>query len=68
VLLADAVMFAAGASHIELGDGDRMLSNPYFPADTAITQTDELRHKLRSYGSYRRTSPASRSTSPAILC
>ena len=29
VLLADAVMFSAGASHIELGD--HMLDNPYFP-------------------------------------
>jgi hypothetical protein len=29
VLLADAAMFSAGASHIELGD--HMLDNPYFP-------------------------------------
>jgi dextranase len=49
VLLADAVIFASGASHIELGDGDRMLSNPYFPADTAITPTGALRKQLRSY-------------------
>ncbi len=49
VLLADAVIFSAGASHLELGDGDRMLSHPYFPADTAITPTPELLAKLRNY-------------------
>jgi len=49
VLLADAVIFSAGASHLELGDGDRMLSHPYFPADTAITPTPELLAQLRNY-------------------
>lgn len=49
VLLADAAMFAAGASHMELGDGDRMLSGPYFPADTAITQPPALRRQLGRY-------------------
>jgi dextranase len=49
VLLADAVMFASGASHIELGDGGRMLSHPYFVADTVITLTDDVRAKLRRY-------------------
>lgn len=49
VLLADAVMFSSGASHLELGDGYRMLSHPYFPADTAITPTPELLAKLRNY-------------------
>ena len=33
VLLADATIFAAGAGHIELGDGSRMLSSEYFPAE-----------------------------------
>ena len=49
VLLADAVIFSSGASHIELGDGSRMLSNPYFPADTGITVSEGLRQQLRSY-------------------
>lgn len=49
VLLADAVMFSVGASHLELGDGDRMLSSEYFPADTAITPSPDLRNKLKSY-------------------
>ena len=49
VLLADATMFAAGAAHIELGDGDRMLSGPYFPADTAITMPSPLRKQLGRY-------------------
>jgi dextranase len=49
VLLADAVMFASGAAHIELGDGDRMLSHPYFPADAAIIPSSDLRDRLRCY-------------------
>jgi dextranase len=49
VLLADAVIFSSGAAHIELGDGDRMLSRPYFPDDTAITISYELRRQLLSY-------------------
>ena len=49
VLLEDAVIFSAGASHIELGDGSRMLSNPYFPADTGIVVTQDLRERMRSY-------------------
>ncbi len=48
-LLANAVIFSAGASHMELGDGLRMLSNPYYPADTAITMSPELIQNLRSY-------------------
>ena len=31
VLLCDAVIFSNGATHIELGDGDFMLSSEYFP-------------------------------------
>lgn len=49
VLLADAVMFSVGAAHLELGDGDRMLSNPYFVADTAIRPSQDLRAQLKNY-------------------
>lgn len=49
VLLADAAMFASGASHIELGDGVRMLSSEYFPADTRLTISPELYSSLRHY-------------------
>lgn len=31
VLLTDAVIFAAGGYHIELGEGGAMLADPYFP-------------------------------------
>ena len=31
VLLADAILFAHGAAHIELGEGNGMLADPYFP-------------------------------------
>jgi dextranase len=36
VRLADAVIFAAGASHLELGDGDGMLSTEYFPSQNLV--------------------------------
>lgn len=49
VLLADAVIFASGASHIELGDGSRMLSGEYFPADTRFAVSPELLTQLRHY-------------------
>ncbi len=49
VLLTDAALFAAGASHIELGDGNRMLSSEYFPADTGLTMGADLQGSLRSY-------------------
>lgn len=49
VLLADAVIFASGASHIELGDGSRMLSDEYFPADTRFAVTPQLSSALRHY-------------------
>ncbi len=49
VLLADAVIFASGADHIELGDGSRMLSGEYFPADTKYSVTPELSAQLRHY-------------------
>ncbi len=49
VLLTDAAIFASGASHIELGDGDRMLSNEYFPSDTRLTVSPRLHDSLRHY-------------------
>lgn len=49
VLLTDATIFSSGAAHIELGDGDRMLSNEYFPADTRFTVSPKLRCELRHY-------------------
>ncbi|MBI5710140.1 MAG: hypothetical protein HZC42_07550 [Candidatus Eisenbacteria bacterium] len=47
VLLADAAMFAAGASHLELGDGGRMLSTEYFPDDLKLEVTPALARALR---------------------
>lgn len=49
VLLADATIFASGASHIELGDGFRMLSSEYFPADSTVPVSEQLRAQLRVY-------------------
>lgn len=49
VLLADATIFAAGASHIELGDGSRMLSSEYFPNDNSFQVSPSLRIALRHY-------------------
>ena len=49
VLLADATIFASGAGHIELGDGSRMLSSEYFPADTRFSVSPELSRQLRHY-------------------
>lgn len=49
VLLTDATIFASGAAHIELGDGNRMLSSEYFPADTKLAVSPELRKSLRHY-------------------
>jgi len=49
VRLADAAMFACGAAHIELGDGDKMLNNEYFPADTSVVMTSSLTAAMRAY-------------------
>ena len=49
VLLADATIFASGASHIELGDGARMLSSDYFPNDSAFRISPALHLALRHY-------------------
>ena len=45
-LLTDAVMFAIGGSHIEMGD--HMLTREYFPAKP-LAMTDELKKKLVHY-------------------
>lgn len=47
VLLTDAVIFASGGSHIELGDSG-MLSNEYFPNDK-LKVSPELEIQLREY-------------------
>ena len=31
VLLADAIISSSGGTHLEIGDGERLLSDPYFP-------------------------------------
>lgn len=49
VLLADAAMFAAGAAHLELGDGGRLLSTEYFPDDLKLEVTPALAEALRRY-------------------
>jgi dextranase len=46
VLLADAVIFAYGSSHIELGE--HMLGNEYFPNDN-LSMPEELEQNLISY-------------------
>lgn len=46
VLLADAVIFAMGGSHLELGE--HMLSNEYFPS-ASMKMSSELQDKLLSY-------------------
>lgn len=46
VLLADAVMFSAGASHLELGE--HLLCHPYFP-NKNLTMESELKKALVNY-------------------
>jgi dextranase len=48
VLTADAVIFAAGGAHNELGDVEHMLSGPYFP-HANLTMDDDLQASLRNY-------------------
>ncbi|MFZ5924636.1 MAG: glycoside hydrolase family 66 protein, partial [Bacillota bacterium] len=43
----DAVIFSAGGSHIELGEGENMLADPYFPKYERIPS--RLAHALRRY-------------------
>ena len=47
VLLTDAVMFAVGASHLELGDG-HMLCHEYFP-NSNMKMSDELEKSIVNY-------------------
>jgi dextranase len=47
VLLADAVIFASGGNHIELGEVGGMLADPYFPKYQNISP--ELAEALRGY-------------------
>lgn len=45
VLLADAVITSSGGTHLEIGDGNYLLSDPYFPKSEklSITQLSQLR-------------------------
>jgi len=47
IRLADAILFAAGASRIELGEKNRLLTDPYFPNHQLVVP--ELRTTLRNY-------------------
>lgn len=47
VLAAEAVLAAVGASRIGLGEGRRLLTDPYFPNHMALP--DDLERSLRSY-------------------
>ena len=49
VRLADAAMFACGGSHLELGDGNKMLCGPYFPGDTSVLMTASLTTAMHAY-------------------
>ena len=46
-LLTDAVMFAIGGSHLEMGD--HMLTREYFPAAPPLAMTNELKERLVHY-------------------
>ncbi len=46
ILLADAVIFASGGSHLELGE--HMLNNEYFP-NSNLRMTSELKNRLINY-------------------
>jgi dextranase len=45
VYLADALLYSLGATRIELGEGGRLLTDPYFPKHEPLT--NELRTSLR---------------------
>ena len=47
VLLLDAVVYASGGARIELGNGDNMLSNEYFPGDEKKGMDAGLQIKVR---------------------
>lgn len=48
VRMADAAIFACGASHLELGDGGEMLRTEYFPENT-VKMSTSLKAVLRTY-------------------
>jgi dextranase len=50
ILLADALILSAGGTRIEVGEGDRLLVDPYFPKHQAIPQP--LRLALRRYADF----------------
>jgi dextranase len=47
VTLTDAVIFAAGGSHLEIGEGSSMLADPYFPKYRQMSPA--LSERLRRY-------------------
>ena len=46
VLLTDAAVYAAGGSRIELGDGNQMLSNEYFPKKNLKMSKEHLEKQI----------------------
>ena len=50
VRLVDAIILASGATRIELGENERLLSDPYFPKHEAIS--DDLKQTLRAYSDF----------------
>ncbi len=50
VLLADAAVYAAGGSRLELGNGDRMLHVEYYPKDFPLEE--ELQEKMRNMADF----------------
>ncbi|MFC5464123.1 glycoside hydrolase family 66 protein [Lederbergia graminis] len=48
VLLADAAVYAAGGSRLELGDNGSMLSNEYYPAENLFMK-QELKDRIATY-------------------
>lgn len=51
VLLADAAVYAAGGSRLELGNGERMLHVEYYPDDD-ILMDEELTEKMRNLADF----------------
>lgn len=49
VRLTDAAIFAAGGSHIEIGDDGRLLDNEYFPNRNLVPSQDLMRALRREY-------------------
>lgn len=48
VRLADAMMFASGATHIELGDNNHMLAHEYYP-NKSKSMSNSLKAAMRDY-------------------